>query len=115
MIQLIHSTKKLNGGIIVKKKNYLLEDLTTEEIKYIRGIIWKTVRRCKKEEHIRNKIEGKSIFDEDVKQRLLTVDDKYDYRDDVLLNCFIKILTNTICIQIIGEIQKVKHLITIFV
>ncbi len=74
----------------MKKKNYLLEDLTTEEIKYIRGIIWKTVRRCKKEEHIRNKIEGKSIFDEDVKQRLLTVDDKYDYRDDVLLNCFIK-------------------------
>lgn len=74
----------------MEKKDYLLEELTTEEIKYIRAIIWKTVRRCKKEEYIRNKIEGKSIFDEDLKQRLLFFEDKYDYRDDVLLNCFIK-------------------------
>lgn len=74
----------------MEKKNYILEELTIEEIKYIRAIIWKTARRCKKEEYIRNKIEGKSIFDKDIKQRLLIVEDKYAYRDDDLLNCLIK-------------------------
>ena len=70
----------------MKKKNYLLEDLTTEEVKYIRGIIWKTVRKSWNKENKKNNVEFKSIFDEDFDQRLLIAEEEYDISNYVLVN-----------------------------
>ena len=74
----------------MKKKNYLLEDLTTEEVKYIRGIIWKTVRKSWNKENKKNNVEFKSIFDEDFDQRLLIAEEEYDISNYVLANNYTK-------------------------
>ena len=74
----------------MKKKNYLLEDLTTEEVKYIRGIIWKTARKCWNKENKKNNVEFKSIFDDDLDQRLLITEDEYNISNYVLTNNYTK-------------------------
>ena len=70
----------------MERKNYLFENLTEEEVKYIRGIIWKTARECRRNNYKRNKIESESIFNENIDQRLLMVEDEYNFLDRILVS-----------------------------
>ena len=70
----------------MKRKNYLIEDLTDEEKKYINGIIWNCARECKRNNYKRNIIEGVSIFDEKLDDNYLSVDDNYCFFDEDLIN-----------------------------
>ena len=74
----------------MEKKDYLLEELTEEEIKYIRGIIWKTARKCWNKENRKNNIEFKSIFDEDLDQRLLITEEEYNLCNNKLSDVYTK-------------------------
>ena len=74
----------------MNRKNYLYEDLTEEEKKYIRGIIWKSARKCRRDNYKRNQVESVSIFDENIDQRLLMVEDEYSFLDRILLSEYSK-------------------------
>ena len=74
----------------MERKNYLYEDLTEEEKKYIRGIIWKSVRKCRRDNYKRNKFESTSIYDENIDQRLLMVEDEYSFLDRILVSEYAK-------------------------
>lgn len=68
----------------MERKNYLYENLTDDEKKYVRGIIWKSARKCRRDNYQRNKVESTSIFDEKLDQRIFMVEDKYDFLDRIL-------------------------------
>lgn len=68
----------------MERKNYLYEKLTEEEIKYLRGIIWKSARKCKRNNYYKDKFESESIFSENIDERLLMVEDKYEFFNRVL-------------------------------
>lgn len=74
----------------MERKNYLYEELTEEEKKYIRGIIWKSARKCRRDNYKRNKIESVSIFDENLDQRVLMVEDEYSFIDRILSSKYAK-------------------------
>ena len=74
----------------MKKKNYIVEDLTMEEVKYIRGIIWNSARKYRNKEYKKNEIEGVSIFDLDINQRFLIVEDEYNFLSSILLSDYTK-------------------------
>ena len=70
----------------MERKNYLCENLTEEEIKYVRGIIWKSARKCRRDDYKRKYIEGTSIDDENISEKVLMVEDKYNFLDRILVS-----------------------------
>ena len=68
----------------MERKNYLYEKLTDEERKYIRGIIWKSVYKCIRDNSRISKMESTSIFDENIDERVLMVEDEYSFLDRIL-------------------------------
>ena len=54
----------------MKRKDYINEELTEEEIKYIRGIIWKSARKCVRDELKIKEEEVASIYSENINPRL---------------------------------------------
>lgn len=70
----------------MERKNYLCENLTEEEIKYIRGIIWKSARKCRRDNYKRNYMEGTSIDDENINEKVLMVEDRYNFLDRILVS-----------------------------
>lgn len=74
----------------MERKDYLLESLTEEEIKYIRGVIWKSARKCRRDNFKRNQLESISIFDENIDQRLLMIEDEYSFINRVLISNYSK-------------------------
>lgn len=74
----------------MERKNYLYEELTEEEKKYIRGIVWKSARKCRRDNYKRNQVESVSIFDEKLDQRLLMVEDEYSFVDRILTSDYAK-------------------------
>lgn len=62
----------------MERKKYLCESLTEDEIKYVRGIIWKSARKCRRDDYKRNYIEGISIDDENINEKILMVEDRFD-------------------------------------
>lgn len=74
----------------MERKDYLYENLTEEEKKYIRGIIWKSARKCRRDNYKRNQLESTSIFDENIDQRLLMVEDEYSFLDRILVSNYSK-------------------------
>ena len=69
----------------MERRNYLIEDLTEEERKYINAIIWNTARDCKKNNYKRNRIESISIFDEKIEGSYLSVEDSYSFFNEDLI------------------------------
>ena len=74
----------------MERKNYLYEELTEEEKKYIRGIIWKSARKCRRDNYKRNQLENVSIFDEKLDQRVFMVEDEYSFVDRILTSEYAK-------------------------
>ena len=73
----------------MKRKDYINEELTEEEIKYIRGIIWKSARKCVRDELKIKEKEVASLYSENINPRLLMTDDEYSFLDRNLVNNYI--------------------------
>ena len=58
--------------------------------KYIRGIVWKSARKYRRDNYKRNQVESVSIFDEKLDQRLLMVEDEYSFVDRILTSDYAK-------------------------
>ena len=70
----------------MERKNYLIEDLTENEEQYIRGIIWNNARKCVRDNYKRNQVERTSIFDEKIDEKLLMIEDDYNFIDRILVS-----------------------------
>lgn len=68
----------------MKRKNYINESLTNEEIKYIRKIIWNTAKKCVRGSHKKSKLVVFPISDSDF-EKDLGYEDEYLFIDRKIL------------------------------
>ncbi|MBR0491023.1 MAG: sigma-70 family RNA polymerase sigma factor [Clostridia bacterium] len=71
------------------RKNYLIEDLTEEEIKFIRGIIWNIARKCVRDRGVIDNVESESIYGENFNEGLFGVTDEYNFINTYLMEKYL--------------------------